>query len=360
MSYKVQRVAVLYSRLSGYMVSCLKALKEHYGVELLVFRRPPSIDAPFEARQFDWIDDLYNRNEVAQSEMQQIIERFNPQVVFMSGWMDRDYLKITRQLRKQNVIVIAGTDTQWNGSWRQKVGSWVSPWYVHSAIDALWVAGERQRQLAHILGFSGKYCMRGVYACDWDQFAKVFHNSPIEQRQKAFLYVGRYVPVKGIDILVEAYEAYRSMVTEPWSLICAGAGIQEPILLDKEGIINRGFIQPHMLPDLMGEASAFVLPSTKEPWGVVVQEAAAAGLPLICSDAIGATVHLLKDLYNGYLFESGNAMHLALCMKRMAALSQFEWSIMSRHSHTLSEQYTPQIWADTLVQGVDMLQTIDL
>ena len=44
----------------------------------------------------------------------------------------------------------------------------------------------------------------------------------------------------------------------------------------------------------MAECGAFVLPSRKEPWGVVVQEAAAARMPVICSDSVGAGDHLVR------------------------------------------------------------------
>ena len=61
----------------------------------------------------------------------------------------------------------------------------------------------------------------------------------------------------------------------------------------------------------MAKCGAFVLPSRKEPWGVVVQEAAAARMPVICSNAVGAGDHLVEDGESGFVFESGNAEELA-------------------------------------------------
>ena len=354
---RLKRVAVLFSRLSGYMAACLKALKRQTGVQLLVFRAPLAKEAPFESSYFDWIDSVYTKGQVDLRELQKLVVDFDPQVIFMSGWMDQDYLHIARKLKKiKKTLVVAGSDTQYNNSLRQHVGRLVAPWYLHSAIDVLWVAGERQRQLARWLGYSGQYCWSGVYACDWERFGSIYApNTNSEQR--AFLYVGRYVSVKGLDILTEAYKMYRTLVANPWPLICAGAGAHKSKLSGQEGIIDHGFIQPDHLPELMQKASAFVLPSKKEPWGVVVQEAAAAGLPLICSDASGATVHLLQDQYNGFLFESGNAEHLAYCMKRMTQASEEDWASMSHRSHMLSKQFTPETWARTFIQGVDLLRS---
>lgn len=351
MSQDVRRVAVLFSRLSGYMAACLRVLREQHGVELLVYRRPPAQEAPFDRRHFDWISQLYDRNKATPQQMLETIERFSPDAVFMSGWMDKDYLRVARALKQRNIPVVAGSDTQWNGSVRQQVGRIISPWYLNSAIDVLWVAGERQRQLAAQLGYTGERCWTGVYSCEWEKFADV-HRNGRAQRRRAFLYVGRYVPVKGLDMLVEAYRSYRQRSEDPWPLICAGAGPEKRLLDGQEGIIERGFVQPDQLPALFAEASAFVLPSRKEPWGVVVQEAAAAGLPLICSEACGAAVHLLQDRYNGFLFETRNSRHLAQCLTDMATASPEAWCAMSERSHTLSMQYTPERWADTLVQGI--------
>lgn len=349
------RIAVLFSRLSGYMATCLRTLHEGHDVELLVIRIPPADNAPFDDRHFDWIDRLHDRDALSVADMKQRVRAFDPDAVFMSGWFDRGYLQVARAMRNQNVPVIAGSDAQWTGAWRQQLGRIIAPWYLHSAIDVLWVAGERQRQFAHRLGYRGRRCWAGYYACDWELFGRVAEKESAEKEprdESAFLFVGRYASVKGVETLVEAYRQYRQASTNPWLLICAGAGEQQYLLKGEGGIVDKGFVQPDQLPELMQRASAFVLPSVREPWGVVVQEAAAAGLPLICSDACGAAVHLLQDGYNGYLFETENPKHLAACMARMTQQSDNVLSEMGERSHQLSRQYTPKRWAQTLVNGI--------
>lgn len=343
------RLAVLHSRLSPHMAACFRTLRTHYNVELLVIRVPPADNAPFDDRHFDWIDQLYDRDSLSVADMTEMLEAFSPDAVFMSGWFDQGYLTVARTMREQDVLVVAGSDEQWTGSWRQQGARLIAPWYLHSAIDILWVAGERQRQFAHRLGFRGSQCWDGVYACDWDAFAAQHTASG----PRTFLFVGRYIRRKGLDLLVDAYARYREQVEDPWRLVCAGSGEQEALIDGQPGIENRGFVQPHALPDLMGRAGTFVLPSREEPWGVVVEEAAAAGLPLICSEACGSAVHLLRDRYNGYLVQSESADHLARCMRIMAALPDKKRQQMSARSHELSKQYTPARWADTLISGVN-------
>ena len=284
-----------------------------------------------------------------------MVEDFDPDALFIVGWADRDYLKVARKFRKQGGVVIAGSDAQKNKSLNQKVLTWISPWFLKSAIDILWVAGERQRMLAVELGFRGMNCWSGYYACDWDKFAGIY-SSRNGSSPRAFLYVGRFIDVKGIDILLEAYSRYRKRANDPWPLICAGSGKLAPMLVGREGVINKGFVQPDQLAALFGKASAFILPSRREPWGVVVQEAAATGLPLVCSDVCGAAVHLLKDSYNGYLFENENVSHLAECLVNMSSRTDAELQSMSTRSFELSKQYTPERWASTLVNGLKNYQ----
>src|SRR5690606_41668306 len=69
------RIAVLFSRLSGYMAACLKAVHEKYQVELLVVRIPPTSAAPFEERHFAWIDRLYDRADLSQHDLERLVEK---------------------------------------------------------------------------------------------------------------------------------------------------------------------------------------------------------------------------------------------------------------------------------------------
>ena len=353
MNHKVRRIAVLFSRLSGYMAACLRELKESHHVDLVVYRRPPAANAPFSDKQFDWISSLHDGTTATAEDILKNLNAYQPDAVFMVGWADKKYLRVARQLRKKGVPVVAGSDAQWSGSLKQYIGVWSAPWYLHSAIDVLWVAGERQRQFARRLGFTGPRCWTGYYACDWKKFAP-FAKGRDWEGEGSFLYVGRYEQVKGIDVLLDAYVKYRNSTRHPWPLACIGAGSLEG-LLQVEGVENEGFIQPDALPERLSRAYTFILPSRKEPWGVVVQEAAAAGLPLICSDASGAAVHLLQDGYNGYFFENGNVSHLAGAMQRMSASEKDNLGSMSMRSYELSKQYTPDRWARTLVEGIQNL-----
>jgi glycosyltransferase involved in cell wall biosynthesis len=282
--------------------------------------------------------------------MEGLVGSFRPDAVLVSGWVDSGYNRLCRRLKAEGIPVVAGCDTQWKGSWRQHVAALAAPWHVHRFIDVLWVTGERQRQLAQALGYRGARCWDGFYCCDWERFARKTTEAPCP-RERSFLFVGRYVEEKGIRDLAAAYRIYRTQVGSPWPLVCAGKGGLAPLLADV-GADDLGFVQPDRLPALMHEASAFVLPSRFEPWGVVVQEAAASGLPLIVSEACGAGVHLVREAYNGFVTETGNAGSLASALVRMHNLGGTEREEFGRRSFELSKQYTPQRWASVFRDGL--------
>ena len=346
-----KRIGVLFSRLSGYMVACLRQLKDRHGIKLLVIRHKPASNAPFDEELFSWIDHLLDSEGLRAEEMSSRMKEFNPDGIFMAGWVDKRYLEVARAFKRSGVPVIAGSDSQWNGTFKQYLGILSASQLLHPAIDVLWVSGERQRQFAYRLGFKGESCWTGYYSCDWDRFA-VNQSKNLQVRSKSFLFVGRYVPVKGIDVLIEGYEKYREKANDSWNLQCVGTGHLDNLLSDKKGIENIGFVQPGELPEIMWNSSALVLPSRKEPWGVVIQEAAAAGLPIICSDVCGAGVHLVAQGFNGYIFQSENSDHLAESMLRISSLPFEKWKLMSSNSYQLSRQFTPEIWADTLINGL--------
>src|SRR6266849_7649266 len=106
-----------------------------------------------------------------------------------------------------------------------------------------------------------------------------------------------------------------------------------------------GFVQPKLLPHLFANAGCLVLPSLFEPWGVVIHEGAAAGLPIICTSACGAAVHLVNDR-SGFVVPAGNVEELALALSRFTHLADDTRQAMSAASFDLSLQYTPVRWAD--------------
>ena len=161
---------------------------------------------------------------------------------------------------------------------------------------------------------------------------------------KRFLYVGRYANGKGISVLLAAYNEYRKRIAGPWPLTCYGKTLSSSIT-EAPGVEDRGFAQPAEQPDIMAKHGAFVIASTYEPWGVAVAEACAPGLPVICTEACGASIDVVRSHYNGLTVATGDAEAMIRAMIWIHnAYDQLPE--LGRRSRELASSLSSEIWAD--------------
>ncbi len=148
---------------------------------------------------------------------------------------------------------------------------------------------------------------------------------PRPQRQAdapvRILCVGRLVPDKNLDVLVEAFAEARFDPGEAELELC-GTGPLDVELREhaqRLGVPLRlhGYVAPAELPALYRSADALALVSTYEPFGVTVREAAAAGLPLICSLRAGAAGDVAVDGENALLVDPGDRPAIAAALRRI-------------------------------------------
>jgi glycosyltransferase involved in cell wall biosynthesis len=320
-------------------------------VELFVARTVPAKEAPFAREQFAWLShDFVWRNDEDLNELDAELERFKPDVLVIVGWEIPAYRRIARKWKGRAMRVLT-MDNQWLGTTSQWIGRLTAPFFVQKLADAMWVPGERQAAFAKRLGFSQSQILRGHLCCDFAAFDAVR-----EARKRRtygerceFVFIGRMIETKGVTTLASAYRKYRSRTKEPWPLVCYGTGPMKNLLESEPGIIVEGFVQPGELPARLGAARCLVLPSLREPWGMVIQEAAAAGLVILASDAVGAVPHLVQPNYNGFIFDVGDEEGLAGLFERVSKLSDERLEMMSEASSLLARQFTPVRWANTLM-----------
>lgn len=352
------RIAVLWTRLSGYLNACLKELASRSGMEILVYHRAPAREAPFDEGQFSWIThrvSWHSRREL--ETLEDRLQAFAPDIVLFAGWHIGAYRKAAAS-RTHKCWRVMAMDNCWRGTFRQRAAILASRFFLGPIADAVWVPGERQAVFARRLGFEEGRILRGLYSCDQPVFAALYRSRVADAAPlpRAFLYVGRFVPEKGIGTLLDAYGSYRRMATLPWSLICCGAGPLRSRLAETTGVRLEDFVQPQKLGEQMASAGCLIAPSAFEPWSVAVHEAASAGLIVLASEKVGAAVHLVQPTHNGFIFGHHDAWGLAQLMLRVSRMSPAQLEQMSEASYALSRQYSPQLWADTLLHSFQALQ----
>lgn len=163
-----------------------------------------------------------------------------------------------------------------------------------------------------------------------------------------FLYVGRLAPEKNLVMLLQAWMTYRE-AGGTWPLVLGGDGPEAATLRGLAAssafaadVIFTGHKGATDLLPLYAFAGCFVLPSAREPWGLVVNEAMAAGLPVLLSDRCGSAEDLVVDGQNGFRFAADDSTYLARLLQRLSAMSEIERKRMGQESVKQIAAYTPQ------------------
>jgi glycosyltransferase involved in cell wall biosynthesis len=128
-------------------------------------------------------------------------------------------------------------------------------------------------------------------------------------RSRIALVVGRLVPAKGITPLLDAWQALPDDLRDEWTLLFVGSGpCRAEIDRARErhspgAIVRVASVQPEEVVDFYAAANLLVFPTLWEPWGLVVNEALACGLPVLCSQLAGCADDLVETGRNGWRFD---------------------------------------------------------
>jgi glycosyltransferase involved in cell wall biosynthesis len=337
--------------MTGYLTAEYRQLHK-LGNELLVVT-PESPDG-FEAMAdtaFDGvISDEYARmipwsEPPKPAELVALIRQFAPDAVAMMSWNFTPAYRAVMKNLPPNVVRILIMDNLWRSTPKQWLGRLGHRFYVKPVADVAMVPSERTESYARMLGFGPSDIIRGSLSADVDLFGSPPRTGEELAGRRSFVYAGRLVWHKGPDVLARAYRRYRAMADEPWDLHVVGTGAHAAQLRDIEGVTMHGFVQPPQVADLMRRSSCLVLTSHIEPYGVVVHEAAVAGLPILCTDFAGAAAGMMQDSYNGWIVAAGDVERWAEAMLRMSNLPPARLQSMSDASRCIGARINPTGWA---------------
>ncbi|MGH7125246.1 MAG: glycosyltransferase, partial [Stellaceae bacterium] len=160
--------------------------------------------------------------------------------------------------------------------------------------------------------------------------------------ERHFSIVARLVPKKNIAVALDAYARYCGAEgASARALHICGSGVLEPELrrqaqeLGLTRAVFHGFLQAPEIARVLASTLALILPSTEEQWGLVINEALAMGVPVLCSDNVGARDLLVRTAVNGFVFEPDNPEGLARLMQ-MLARDEAEWRRLAEGSLRLA------------------------
>jgi glycosyltransferase involved in cell wall biosynthesis len=173
-----------------------------------------------------------------------------------------------------------------------------------------------------------------------------------------FLTSCRFIEKKNLLSLLQAYRVYNDrFLQNSWSLVILGDGdLKGEVIASisrlglQKFVFLPGFKQYSELPNYYGLAQAFVLASTSEQWGLVVNEAMASCLPVLVSERCGCARDLVVNGENGYTFDPFDVNCLADLMGKITQ-SNCSLTDMGRASNDIISQFGTDYFAKSLIQS---------
>jgi glycosyltransferase involved in cell wall biosynthesis len=294
------------------------------------------------------------------------LDAANPQTILCGGYNHPASWEALWWARRRNVrfVLWAESNQRDNRSGRAAV-EWLKRYFV-SSCNAFVVPGKSSLAYLRTLGVGEQAIFTAPNAVDNTFFAS--QAEEVRRQPEVFrerfglprrflLFAGRLVPEKGVFDLLQAYAKLGSDLRSEVGLVFAGDGVSRRALSEQAKLIDRGaicfpgFAQREELAGFYALAEALVLPTRSDPWGLVVNEAMACGLPIIVADVAGCASDLVEDRWNGYVVPPANPDRLCGAINSLLRLPEMTQQMRLRGSERI-QAYSPQACANGLAAAV--------
>jgi len=137
------KILYLYSELMGYQIPILRQYVENYNAEVHVMHWDHKKQTPYIPPTIDNVF-FYDRSKYKTNELMKFVSEINPDIIYISGWMDRGYLNAIIKPRRKGIPVVCGFDDIWFKTIRQRIASIIFPIFKYLFFSHAWVAGPYQ------------------------------------------------------------------------------------------------------------------------------------------------------------------------------------------------------------------------
>lgn len=320
------RIAIGYENFGPYHLARLKALATKCELLALEFVKQSATYNWESTGQFAFngltLETEVNNSNFSETvyKLEKALTAFSPDVVFVPGWSASQALAMLHWSRKAGVPSVVMSDSQEIDEPRTLAKEFVKSRLL-SLFDGALVAGIRHRKYLQKLGFKNQVIRTPYDVVDNAHFAPRADTIEAPYRRN-ILCCARLVEKKNLSTLLVAYRRFLDRLESDEqsapNLIILGEGPLRAALtgqiadleLDHK-VTLPGFVGYQMLPAAYHSARIFVLASTTEQWGLVVNEAMAAGCPVVVSDRAGCGPELVQNGRNGFSFNPGDPNQLA-------------------------------------------------
>jgi glycosyltransferase involved in cell wall biosynthesis len=292
--------------------------------------------------------------------------KLNFEVMISAGWLDfasQAGFFASKLLDRR--FVLWSESTSYEPSLRRSLAAPLVKTMVAGS-DACIAVGTRSKDYLVSLGAHERDLFTAYSTVDIDFFRRVSaaaRPQRLQQRTalgikrgRVLLYCGQFIERKGLDHLLEAFALIKRQV-EDVALVLVGYGpTRSDLLADASRLgLTDVHIVDHVeisdMPKMYALADVFVLPSIEETWGLVVNEAMACGLPIICTARVGSSVDLVDEGKNGFVVPASDPGRIA--ERSLRLLNDPE--LMARLSSCSAERiarFSPERAADAFVEAI--------
>ena len=367
-------IGILFTNLGPYHLSRIEACVKYFqkckmniiAIELAQLQK----EYPWEAKREDYNFPIFSivQNTVLEKinffhllfKVNYGLTKINPDVVVISGYSEPGMLfaLLWSIFHNRPTILLSPSkeDDKSRKWWKEKLKVFI----VQKYTSAL-VGGKAHKEYLIKLGIPEKGIFLGYNVVGNNIFHpdNIFHlPNPLT---KPYLFaINRFVTKKNLTLLIDAYAEYQKIKGDlSWNLVLSGDGKLRPQIEKQIDTLNLtnfihlpGFLQQEELLHYFAHANCFVHASIQEQWGLVVNEAMAAGLPVIVSNRCGCFEDLVIEGVNGFGFDPENQQELTQLILKMSS-EEVDLVAMGEASLQHIQKYSPDYFAQGLMQAVE-------
>ncbi|WP_435184037.1 glycosyltransferase family 4 protein [Cylindrospermopsis raciborskii G7] len=294
------------------------------------------------------------------SKLTSVLDQANPDAIAISGYARPAMLVALLWClfhRKTAILLSETTENDEPRSWwKEKIKQ-----FLVSKYQAALVGGNPQKRYLIKLGMRADAIFLGHNVVGNEVFyPDNIKSLPSPLNKPFFLCINRFVNKKNLPFLLSAYVNYRKLVGDKsCDLVLCGDGelrahLEQQITNQaiKDYVHLPGFLQQQEILPYFAHASCFIHASIQEQWGLVVNEAMAAGLPVLVSNRCGCYEDLIIEGINGFGFDPENVQQLTELMCKISS-GEVNLAEMGKAALAHIQKFSPEYFAQGLLQAVE-------
>jgi len=268
-----------------------------------------------------------------------IVKKEKIRIVGLAGYGRIEYLLILILSKFLGVQIVLFAES-WYGD--NSLKNKLKGLFLNVFCKGFFVSGRRAKEhFSSKLGIPNHKIAIGYSVVDNSHFG----SQPGVEKENILLCVARFSDEKNLINLIKAFKA--SVLSREWTLKIVGGGPLKDLLINEIGgnlnIQLSEWLSYEALPFLYAHSKFFVLPSKFEPWGLVVNEAMAAGLPVALSSQCGCMPDLVGDT-NVFIFDAEDLVDISLVLNKIASLDVLDLEKLGNKNMIKIEEFSPKVW----------------